>query len=130
MKSFLLLLMLFSSTVLAGTYELDDRVELLYYQQVDEGIVCINYKNADHIVKNCKFKARVSFIDEISRQSKTVRSNNFSRIAGFQEQRLCFDFSDHLKVYDPWSGEELEDEWEMANFISTSVFCCPAPTYL
>lgn len=119
-----LFLMMFSFTSYA--YKYDDTIEALFYEDVDEGIICINYRNCEHVIKNCKFKAKVSFSDTISGQYKTVRGNNFSKILGFQEIRICFDFSDQLKVYDPWSGEELQDEWVASSLGSTFVQCVPS----
>jgi hypothetical protein len=119
------LLITFSYT--GYSYERDDTVQSIGgCEEVDEGIVCIRYSNTDHVIKNCKFKAKVAFADAISGQFKIVRGNNFTQLLAFQEIRLCFDFTDHLNVYDPWTGDRLEDDWEFINLQSTYAECVPA----
>ena len=127
MKVTLLLSLLMMSTPLFADEFTEDETVIVEdnYEEVAEGIICLDYTNKDYQIKSCRFKASMIFLDRISGQFKRVTGHNFTRLLAWQKVSLCFDMQDHLFVYDPWSGERMEDKWELSSLSGTAALCLP-----
>ncbi|MFK7825087.1 MAG: hypothetical protein AB8G05_13105 [Oligoflexales bacterium] len=123
-KTLLLLLLLMPSFAYADDFIEDETVVVSdNYEEVAEGIICLNYTNKDYQIKSCRFNASLIFVDRISGQYKQVTGHNFTRLLAWQKVSLCFDMQDHLFVYNPWSGERMDDNWELSSHSGSTALC-------
>lgn len=113
----------FSSLAVSATYQKDNSVEKKEgCEQPDEGVVCVKYSNQDYAHKLCRIKASVKYTDAMSGQKKKVVGHNFTHLPAFADAKVCFDFSEQLAVFNPWSEEEIDASW-VAGKYEGSVEC-------